>query len=43
MAAFSLNAKKTAKIFDNIIKKSKDFDELLQYKELYLIGVQVCQ
>lgn len=43
VAAFSLNAKKTAKIFDNIIKKSKDFDELLQYKELYLIGVQVCQ
>lgn len=43
VAAFSLNAKKTVTVFDNIIKKSKDFDELLQYKELYLIGVQVCR
>jgi hypothetical protein len=43
VAAFSLNAKKTIRVFNNIIKNSKAFDELLKYKELYLIGVQICR
>ncbi|MBO5435681.1 hypothetical protein J6A31_07800 [bacterium] len=40
-AAFSLNAKRTKQIFNNILKRSEHFDNLLAYKELYLIGVEV--
>ena len=40
-AAFSLNAQRTKQIFNNILKRSEYFDNLLAYKELYLIGVEV--
>ena len=41
VAAFSINAKRTKRIFDNILKRSEYFNNLLAYKELYLIGIEV--
>lgn len=41
VAAFSINAKRTKRIFDNILKHSEYFNNLLAYKELYLIGIEV--
>lgn len=41
VAAFSINAKRTKRIFNNILNCSKDFNSLLSYKELYLIGIEV--
>lgn len=41
VAAFSINSKRTKRIFDNILKRSAHFNNLLAYKELYLIGVEV--
>ena len=41
VAAFSINAKRTKLIFNNILNRSKDFNNLLSHKELYLIGIEV--
>lgn len=41
-AAFSIHAKNPKTIFDNAIKSSH-FVSLLKYKEIYLIGVEVCE
>lgn len=41
VAAFSINGKRIKQIFNNILNKSEYFNELLNYKELYLIGIEV--
>ena len=41
VAAFSINTKRTKLIFNNILNRSKDFNNLLSHKELYLIGIEV--
>jgi len=39
-AAFSLNAQNIQRIFDNAIR-SVHFGSLLQYEEIYIIGVEI--